>query len=87
MVNWIKEISFFLSFLILFSCQKDENFGRLTLLASMSSVLNVVSRIKKMTKSPLICRINDSSNVSKMYRVSIKGNIKKEVTNDVENYG
>ena len=82
----MKKISLFLSFLILLSCQKDENFGKLTLLASLPSVLNEVSGNEKLANSPLIWMLNDSGNASKMYGVSKKGNIKKEVSIDAENH-
>lgn len=58
------------------SCQ---NFGQLNLLADLPNELNEVSGNEVLKNSSLIWVINDGGNKSKLYAVSKKGKIKKEI--------
>jgi len=85
MVTKMKKITIFFSFLFFLSCQKEENFGKLTLLASLPSELNEVSGNEKIANSRLIWMHNDGGNESKIFGISEKGTIVKEVTINADN--
>lgn len=72
----MKKIVTCFSFLLFMSCQ---NFGQLHLLADLPNELNEVSGNEVLTNSSLIWMINDGGNKSKLYAVSKKGKIKKEI--------
>lgn len=74
---------FVLNFIFLFlSCQ---NFGQLSLMADLPKALKEVSGIETVEGSKYIWMINDSGNGPKLYGVSKKGNIKREVKIDKKN--
>jgi len=76
-----KTLSFF-TFLVLMSCQ---NFGQLELLADLPNELKEVSGTQVLKSSNLIWMINDGGNKPKLYGVSKKGKIKKEINIEAKN--
>ncbi|WP_299062687.1 hypothetical protein [uncultured Polaribacter sp.] len=78
----IKKIAVIFSFLLCVSCQ---NFGKLQLIASLPNDLEEVSGTEIVAKSDLIWMLNDSGNKSKIYGVTQKGKIKKELTIKAKN--
>lgn len=78
----MKKIVCFLSFLLLLSCN---NFGQLNVLADLPNDLNEVSGNEVVQNSSLIWMMNDGGNKSKLFAVSIKGKIKKEINIKAKN--
>jgi hypothetical protein len=72
----MKKILTFFTLLLFMSCQ---NYGQLNLLADLSNELNEVSGNEVLKNSSLVWMINDGGNKSKLYAVSKKGKIKKEI--------
>lgn len=72
----MKKILTFFTLLLFMSCH---NYGQLNLLADLSNELNEVSGNEVLNNSSLIWMINDGGNKSKLYAVSKKGKIKKEI--------
>jgi len=72
----LKYIYSVLTFLLFISCQ---NFGQLNLLADLPKVLKEVSGVESARNSNLIWMLNDGGNKSKIYALSKKGKIKREV--------
>lgn len=71
-----KKIMYTFIFFLFISCQ---NFGQLNLLADLPNELKEVSGTEVLNNSNLIWMINDGGNKSKLYGVSKKGKIKKEI--------
>lgn len=67
---------------LLNSCQ---NFGQLTLVADLPKSLNEVSGVETTKNSNHIWIINDGGNKSKLYRITKKGKIKKDVYIETKN--
>lgn len=83
----MKKISIFLSILGFLSCQNEvENFGKLTLLGALPRTLNEVTGNEKIANSKLIWVHNDGGNPSKIFGITKKGVIVKEVNIDAENH-
>lgn len=76
MVNCMKKIISFFSFLLLISCQ---NFGQLTFVADLPKSLKEVSGVEFIDKTNYVWIINDGGNKSELYKISKKGNIKKDI--------
>ena len=72
----VRNIFSFVTILLFISCQ---NFGQLNFLADLPKTLNEVSGVESIGGSNLIWVINDSGNRSKLFAVSKKGKIKREV--------
>ncbi|MDN3664527.1 hypothetical protein ACFFU1_14560 [Algibacter miyuki] len=72
-----------ISFLILAAGCENEN---ITVIADLPKALNEVSGIEIATNSDYIWMLNDGGNSSKLYGVSAKGNIKKELKIDAKNH-
>jgi hypothetical protein len=72
----LKAITFLFSLLFLISCQ---NFEELTLLSGLPNELKEVSGTETVAGSKLTWMLNDGGNKSKIYGVSNKGKIVKEV--------
>lgn len=77
-----KNILFIFTILLLSSCQ---NFGQLTLVADLPKSLNEVSGVESLKNSNHIWIINDGGNKAKLYRISKKGKIKKDVLIETKN--
>ena len=78
----MKKNTFLFSLLLLASCQ---DFGNLKLLSDLPKSLEEVSGTETITDSDLIWMLNDSGNKPKLYAVSNKGKIKKEVSIKAKN--
>jgi hypothetical protein len=78
-----KKIIWFFTFLICISCQ---NFGQLKILAGLPKDLKEVSGVEFERKSDLIWMINDGGNEPKLFAVSKKGNIKREISVKTKNH-
>lgn len=72
----MKKAFIFFSFLSLISCQ---NFGQLKVLADLPKSLKEVSGTETTKDNDLIWMVNDGGNPPKLYAVSKKGKIKKEI--------
>tara|TARA_B110000902_G_scaffold176420_1_gene200122 strand:+ start:1140 stop:1985 length:846 start_codon:yes stop_codon:yes gene_type:complete len=72
----MKKIGIIFIFLLFISCQ---NFGQLTFIADLPKDLEEVSGVESARNSSLIWMINDGGNQPKLFGVSKKGNIKREV--------
>lgn len=72
----MKKIAIFFNLLLLVSCQ---NFGQLKMMADLPKALKEVSGIETLAGSKLIWMINDSGNTPRLYGISKKGRIKKQV--------
>lgn len=80
---YMKKFIVFISFLTLLSCQ---NFGQLSFLCDLPKKLKEVSGTETIKKSDLIWMLNDSGNAPKLYGVSKKGKIKKEIYVKAKNH-
>lgn len=78
----LKKNFFVFTFLIFISCQ---NFGQLNLLADLPKDLVEVSGTEILKDSKLIWMLNDGGNKSKLYGVSSKGTIIKEIHIEAKN--
>jgi hypothetical protein len=72
----LKKITFLFSFLLFVSCT---NFGELKLISHLSKNLEEVSGTEVVAGSKLIWMLNDGGNKSKIYGVSKKGKILKDI--------
>lgn len=72
----MKKTLIFFSFLFLLSCQ---NFGQLTLLGDLPKTLKEVSGTEVIQNSNIIWMLNDGGNKPKLYAVSEKGKIEKDI--------
>ena len=72
----MKKNTFLLSLLFLISCT---NFGELKLISHLSKNLEEVSGTEVVSNSKLIWMLNDGGNKSKIYGVSKKGKIVKDI--------
>ncbi|TVZ56009.1 hypothetical protein OD91_1288 [Lutibacter sp. Hel_I_33_5] len=79
----MKKITFYLSILLLYSCQ---NFGNLTLLTDLPKSLKEVSGIEAEKSSNLLWMINDGGNSAVLYGISKNGKIKKEIKVNAKNH-
>ena len=73
----IKKIGISFGFLFFLSCQ---NYGQLTLIADLPSVLEEVSGTEVVPKSALIWTVNDGGNKPILFGLNNKGEIIKEIT-------
>ncbi|WP_233269874.1 hypothetical protein [Polaribacter sp. L3A8] len=73
----MKKIVIVFSFLLSVSCQ---NFGSLKLISDLSKDLEEVSGTEVVSNSDLIWMLNDGGNKPKIYGVSSRGSIEKELT-------
>lgn len=78
----IRKIIFFFTFIVCISCQ---NFGQLKILADLPKSLKEVSGVEFEVKSDLIWMINDGGNQPKLFAVSKKGKIKREIYVETKN--
>jgi hypothetical protein len=78
----LRKIVCFFTFLVFISCQ---NFGQLKILADLPKGLKEVSGVEFETKSDLIWMINDGGNQPKLFAVSKKGKIKREIYVNTKN--
>lgn len=72
----MKNNTYLFSLLLLISCQ---NFGSLKLISNLSNDLKEVSGTEVVSNSDFIWMLNDGGNKSKIYGLSSKGKIKKEI--------
>lgn len=72
----MKKLFIFFSFLLFLSCQSS---GQLKILADLPNNLKEVSGTEVIPNSDIIWMLNDGGNQSKLYAVSKKGKIKKEI--------
>ena len=72
----MKKLLIFLNFLLFLSCQSS---GQLTILADLPNNLKEVSGTEVIPNSDIIWMLNDGGNQPKLYAVSKKGKIKKEI--------
>jgi hypothetical protein len=78
----MKIITLLLSIFLLISCQ---NFGQLKILTNLPKDLDEASGIAISKDSKFIWIINDSGNKPKLYGISKKGKIKREISIDKKN--
>jgi hypothetical protein len=78
-----KNIFSFVTILLFISCQ---NFGQLNFLADLPKTLKEVSGVESARNSNLIWMINDGGNRSKLFAISKKGKIKREVYIKTKNH-
>lgn len=71
-----KHFAFYILTFLFFSCQ---NFGQLKVIADLPSTLKEVSGIEYISKTRHVWVINDGGNKSELYKISKKGEIKKEI--------
>ncbi len=72
----MKKLIVFFSFVLFLSCN---SLGQLTIIADLPKVLEEVSGTETTKRSNLIWMLNDSGNQPKLYAVSKKGKIKREI--------
>jgi len=78
----MKKIVIFISFLSLVSCQ---NYSKLELISNLSKDLEEVSGTEVVVNSKFIWMLNDGGNKPRIYGVSEKGKILKEITIKAKN--
>lgn len=78
----MKKILLLFSFLLLSNCQ---NFGQLKVVTDLPKTLKEASGIEVVKGSRFIWIINDGGNKAKLYGISKKGKIKKEISIDKKN--
>ncbi len=78
-----RNIFSFFTILLFISCQ---NFGQLKFLADLPKTLKEVSGVESARNSNLIWMINDGGNRSKLFAISKKGRIKREVFIKTKNH-
>ena len=78
-----KNIILIFSILLFHSCQ---NFGQLTFVTDLPKTLKEVSGVETVKNSDHIWIINDGGNRSNLYKVSLKGKIKKQVYIESKNH-
>jgi hypothetical protein len=78
-----KNIFSFVTVLLFVSCQ---NFGQLSFLTDLPKTLKEVSGVESARNSNLIWMINDGGNRSKLFAISKKGKIKREVYIKTKNH-
>jgi WD40 repeat protein len=78
----MKKITILLNLFLLISCQ---NFGQLKVITDLPKDLEEASGIEFIKGSKLIWIINDSGNKAKLYGISKKGKIKREISIDKKN--
>jgi hypothetical protein len=74
--NTMKKITILFSLFLLLSCHSS---GKLTILTDLPKVLKEVSGTETIKGSELIWMLNDGGNLPKLYGVSKKGKIQKEI--------
>ena len=79
---FLKKAVLFFSVFLLFSCQ---NFGQLSILTDLPKSLKEVSGIETIKDSDIIWMLNDSGNKPRLFGVSKKGKIQKEIYVKVKN--
>jgi len=79
----IKKLSFFLLLLFLGSCS---NYGQLKLIADLPNFLKEVSGTQTVKNSTLIWMLNDGGNPNRIYGLSTKGKLKKEIIINAKNH-
>jgi len=79
----IKKLSFLLSFLFLSSCS---NYGQLKVIADLPNFLKEVSGTQTVKNSALIWMLNDGGNANKIYGLSPKGKLQKEIYINAKNH-
>ena len=79
----MKQIINLFSFLLLASCN---NFGNLELVSNLSKNLEEVSGTEVVSNSKLIWMLNDGGNKAKIYGVSKKGKIVKDISVKAKNH-
>ncbi|MGY0426958.1 MAG: hypothetical protein ACWIPI_09075, partial [Polaribacter sp.] len=79
----IKKTAIIFNIFLFLSCQ---NFEQLKILADLPKDLKEVSGTEIVANSDLIWMINDSGNQPKLYGISEKGKIKKEIYIKAKNY-
>tara|TARA_B100000795_G_C22789850_1_gene436400 strand:- start:278 stop:1108 length:831 start_codon:yes stop_codon:yes gene_type:complete len=79
----MKKIGIIFIFLLFISCQ---NFGQLIFLTDLPKELNEVSGTETLENSNLFWMLNDGGNQSKLFAVSKKGTIKREIYIKAKNH-
>ncbi len=79
----MKRICFLFLLLTLNSCS---NFGQLKVVADLPNFLKEVSGTQTIKNSDLIWMLNDSGNSNKIYGLSSKGKLKKEIIINAKNH-
>ncbi len=83
MIFSIKKLSFFLLLLFLGSCS---NYGQLKVIADLPNFLKEVSGTQTSKNSTLIWMLNDGGNSNRIYGLSAKGKLKKEIIINAKNH-
>lgn len=78
-----KNVILIVSFVFFMSCQ---NFGQLTFVTDLPKTLKEVSGVETVKNSDHIWIINDGGNRSNLYKVSLKGKIKKQIYIESKNH-
>ena len=76
----------YLVLFVSFLCSSCENFGQLKVISDLPKDLKEVSGIETTEKSKYYWMLNDGGNKPKIYALSKKGNIKREVSIESKNH-
>jgi len=79
----IKKLTFLVLILLLCSCS---NYGQLEVIADLPNYLKEVSGTQTVKNSDLIWMLNDGGNANKIYGLTTKGKLKKEIIINAKNH-